>query len=198
MPKISAPTVAEHRERVTAAIIRSTREVLLEKGYAGMTLGEVASLAGVARTSIYDYFVSKDDVLLAVLEEDIPKWVEIVNAAVAGKADPRDQVAAYLEALLGIAADGGMELATISRNSGLSKFALKSLSEMVQEMAAPLATAMRSLGQKDEGLAVMLVLGIVDAAVWFIGQGQPRSKVIPMTVSLILDGVDVKSRSESR
>lgn len=189
MPRISAPTVAEHRERVTAAIIASAREVLIDKGYAGMTLGEVAAKAKVARTSIYDYFVSREDVLLAVLEEDIPVWEKAVEVGIEGATDPRERVAAYVEALLKIAADGGMELAAVSRHSNLSKFSLKSLNEMVQGLAAPLAAALKELGQDDPGVASMLVLGIVDAAIWYIGQGHSPEKVTAMTVSLILDGV---------
>lgn len=192
MPRISAPSVAEHRERVTTAIIAAAREVLIDKGYAGMKLGEVAAKAKVARTSIYDYFVSKEDVLLAVLEQDIPVWEKAVEASVAKVSDPRERVAAYVEALVGIATDGGMELAAVLRQSDLSKFVSRSLTEMVKGLVAPLVAALRDLGQEAPDVTAMMVLRIVDSAIWQIEKGNSQAEVTKMAVSLILDGVDRK------
>lgn len=189
MPKISAPTVAEHRIRVTAAIIAAAREVLVDKGYAGLTLGEVGEKAKVARTSIYDYFVSKDDVLLAVLEEDIPLWEQAVQKGIVGASTPRERVASFIESLIGVAADGGMELAAVLRQSNLSKFVMKSLAEMVQDLIAPLVDALKDLGHDDPDVMAMMVLRVVDSAVWQIEKGNSRASVTTMAVSLILDGV---------
>lgn len=193
MPKISAPTVAEHRERVIAAIIAAAREVLIDKGYAGLTLGEVATKAKVARTSIYDYFVGKDDVLLAVLEEDVPLWEQAVQNGVGTVSSPRERVAAFVESLIGVAADGGMELATVLRQSNLSKFVMKSLAEMIQELIAPLVEALKDLGHGDPEALAMMVLSVVDSAIWQIEEGSSRGKVTSMAISLILDGVDAPS-----
>ncbi|RIK09741.1 MAG: hypothetical protein DCC49_05435 [Acidobacteria bacterium] len=190
MPKISAPTVAEHRERVIAAIVAGTREVLIDKGYADLKLGEVAAKAKVSRTSIYDYFVNKDDVILAVLEQDIPTWEAAVKAGVEGVTSPRGRVEAYIEALMGIATDGGMELAAALRQSNLSKFVIKSLTEMVQDLIAPLAAALKDLGDENPDVTAMMILRIVDSAIWQIEKGYSKADVTKMAVSLILDGVD--------
>lgn len=195
MPRISAPTVAEHRERITAAIIAAAREVLIDKGYAEMKLGEVAGKANVARTSIYDYFVNRDDVLLAVLEQDIPVWEKAVEASVTKASAPRERVAAYVEALIGIAADGGMELAAVLRQSDLSKFVIKSLTEMVKGLVAPLVAALKDLGQEAPDVTAMMVLRIVDSAIWQVQKGNPQAEVTKMAVSLILDGVDRKKNT---
>ena len=54
MPKISAPTVAEHRAMQRAALVRAGEEVLLAAGLAGVTPRSVCERAGMSRSSFYD------------------------------------------------------------------------------------------------------------------------------------------------
>lgn len=57
------PAVAssEHRQRILAAVARVARE----KGYAGMTVADVVSAAGLAREVFYDQFRNKENAFLA-------------------------------------------------------------------------------------------------------------------------------------
>lgn len=52
--------------RTIARILDATREVFLTRGYAGTTIDEIATTAGISRASFYTYFPTKRDVLLAV------------------------------------------------------------------------------------------------------------------------------------
>ena len=69
MPKISAPTVAEHRARQRAALLDAARVLLEEQGYPALTFGALADRTGLARPTVYEYFGSKDDLMVARSEE---------------------------------------------------------------------------------------------------------------------------------
>jgi len=60
------------QELVTAArrkqILDAATQVLAEKGFHRATVKEIARVAGIADGTIYTYFASKDEVLLAVLD----------------------------------------------------------------------------------------------------------------------------------
>src|ERR671935_2485662 len=55
------------RTRTEAAILDATRELLAELGVGGLTVEGVAARAGVAKTTIYRRWRSKEDLALAVL-----------------------------------------------------------------------------------------------------------------------------------
>lgn len=74
MPKISAPTVKDHRAMVKAKLIAAAERILREEGPEHLTAGAVASAAGIARNSIYRYVDSVDDLKLLVLEQYVPAW----------------------------------------------------------------------------------------------------------------------------
>src|SRR5690606_19635538 len=55
MPRITAPTVAEHRKAQQRALLDAAREILAETGRPP-TFTALAERAGMARPSVYEYF----------------------------------------------------------------------------------------------------------------------------------------------
>ena len=66
-------------QRTIERIIESAREVFMTRGYSGTTIDEIARVAGVSRASVYTYFPSKRDVLLAVGAHAASSALEIVS-----------------------------------------------------------------------------------------------------------------------
>ena len=56
MPRIDAPTVAEHHVMRRDAIIAAARDLLGTAGASAVTPAAVAGRSGLARTSVYQYF----------------------------------------------------------------------------------------------------------------------------------------------
>ncbi|WP_203567669.1 TetR/AcrR family transcriptional regulator [Aestuariimicrobium ganziense] len=98
MPKISAPTVAEHRTHVLTALVDAA-EALLRRGEP-LTAGTVSSAAGIARNSIYRYVNSVDDLAGLVLERHLPGWVEAVSSALEQATSPDERVLTWVTANL--------------------------------------------------------------------------------------------------
>lgn len=61
--------VARRQRRVREALVRAARIIMSEKGVDAATMLEIAGMADVGAGTIYNYFKSKDDLAIAVLEE---------------------------------------------------------------------------------------------------------------------------------
>src|ERR1700748_2218040 len=65
LPKARAPKRARGKQRV-AELLQAAAEVFAEKGYEATTMTEIASRAGAAIGSLYQFFPSKDALAEAV------------------------------------------------------------------------------------------------------------------------------------
>ena len=54
------------------AILRATFRLLVDEGYGGLTIEQVAAVAGVAKTTIYRRYPTKRDLVLAALQVEVP------------------------------------------------------------------------------------------------------------------------------
>ena len=68
MPKITAATVAEHRERTHEALLDAVDALVLERGFEAISLRDIAAHAGVARTAIYNDAPDKTALLIAAAQ----------------------------------------------------------------------------------------------------------------------------------
>ncbi len=59
-------------------IFDATEQVLRVKGFAGTTR-EIARIAGCADSTLYNHFGSKEDLLMAVLQENLPDFVWVLR-----------------------------------------------------------------------------------------------------------------------
>lgn len=64
-PSLREQHKADTRARIAAAALH----LFAERGYAGVTVGEVAAAAGVGERTLYRYFADKDDLLFAEDEQ---------------------------------------------------------------------------------------------------------------------------------
>jgi AcrR family transcriptional regulator len=76
MPRIRAASIDEHKELTRHALLDAAWRVIDDAGTAEVALGEIALAAGVGRTTLYDYFDDRDDVIAALVEEKLPDVIE--------------------------------------------------------------------------------------------------------------------------
>jgi AcrR family transcriptional regulator len=93
MPRIRAATIGEHKSLVRAGLLGSARRLIEEEKTAEISLAEVALAAGVGRTTFYEYFIDRDDVIACLVEEELP----VILDDLIGSVDPglpiRDRLA---------------------------------------------------------------------------------------------------------
>lgn len=171
MPKIDAPTVAEHRARIQSRLVDAAEEIL-RSGSGQLTAGAVTAAAGIARNSIYRYVDSVDDLRTMVVDRHLPAWLEALEAALSVATSPGDRVVAWVAANLTQAAESGhgwlMEAARHrTADSPVDEVvdrahrgARDSLTDAWREL---LATDGADPDSERVAVAVALTVGIVDA-----------------------------------
>jgi AcrR family transcriptional regulator len=94
---MTAPWKAKpHRPEYDATrlkIVEAGWQLATQKGVKAMTLNRVAEEAGCARSSVYRYFDSKEDLLSAMIEEAVYTLADEVNNKVAHIDNPEDFLA---------------------------------------------------------------------------------------------------------
>jgi len=189
MPKIAAPTVAEHRARQRAALVAAARELLIEEGYAALSFSALAARTGLARPTMYSYFGSKDDLVVALCEAEFPAVAQEIERAVAQAATPRDQVAAFVRAQLRVASQRRYRIAHALANAPLSDDARSRIMAAHHDLMPSAIPIFARAGHPQPHLAAVLLQGLVNAAVTAIDAGQPPRRVVELTVSAALDGI---------
>jgi AcrR family transcriptional regulator len=92
----TAPAVrkGDLRER---QILDAAEHLLATRGYADMTVGEIAEAAGITRGALYFYFASKQDVLIALVARTVQALQEKSGAALTATAPIEEVISTALE-----------------------------------------------------------------------------------------------------
>lgn len=106
MPKITEPTVREHRAKIKEALIDSAEKILREQGTEALTAAAAAKGAGIARNSIYRYVDSVADLRTLVLERALPAWKARITHAIGDISDPLQWILAWADLSLREASRG--------------------------------------------------------------------------------------------
>lgn len=98
-----SPSVQRSRERSVeqARVIVDAAQRLLRETGEGFTTQELAKEAGVALQTFYSYFSSKDELILAVIEESIIEGCAEMSARAAGLDNPLDRLRVYVTGAIG-------------------------------------------------------------------------------------------------
>jgi len=81
-------------------IILTALEGFAKRGYHRTSISDIAKTAGISKGLIYNYFDSKEDLLMAVLEFVMPKAVDTIFNSIAEKAEslsPRELIGYGIE-----------------------------------------------------------------------------------------------------
>lgn len=189
MPRISAATVAEHRAAQRAAILAAGEAIIRESGAAAVTPRAVGERAGLARSSFYEYFPSRDDLLAAIALEAFEAWAEEIGAAMSAAARGRPRLHAYVEATMRMAADGKHELATELQQIEISPASLETIMAMHERLIAPLRSALEEAGVADIARQGELVQGLITAGLHIVRRGTPADEVSASIVAVLDGGV---------
>lgn len=164
MPRITAPTVAEHRAAQKRALLDAAREVLAEGNPEDLGFAEIAARAGLARSSMYQYFRSRQHLLEALIEDAFPRWSARVEEAMAAAGPPDRRVLAYVRANLDLVAEGEHAIATAIASIVPSDKLNEASATMHGRLRAPLVAALDELGASDPAETAELVSAVVHAA----------------------------------
>ena len=100
--RMTPDRVARHQKaRLEGAMV----EAVSRHGYAGTTLGELVTLAGVSKSTFYEHFESKQDCFLATFDEVVAQLSARVTEAYRSGNDLSEQFLAGLTAFMKVTVD---------------------------------------------------------------------------------------------
>lgn len=79
MPR-GIPLTEEEQQRRRKEIFDASVHLFLEKGFNETSMREIAKAAGMGKSTLYDYFASKDEILVSYFENEIQKITERAQA----------------------------------------------------------------------------------------------------------------------
>ena len=185
MPKISAPTVAQHRVRQRDALLQAAIELLVSGGVSAVTPAAVSSAAGLARPSFYQYFSSGAGILAAVIEDAFPRANAALMDALKSADGPVEELDTYVRVSLRLAHDGAHRPAAALSAAQLPDECRARLRELHQEQAAPFMHALKELRAPDLQLTARLLGGVLEAAMGAVESGASLSAVTERTLTMV-------------
>ncbi len=180
MPQIDAPTVAEHRAQQREALLDAAEAILLEAGHGALTFRALGGRTGLARNSIYRYFGSRDDLIAALCERDMPRWLEELDAAMGAAGDRDARIAAFVSTQLRLVAQGSHRMAELLGDAPLGPAVRARINALAYRPAALLEPELGAHAQ----LTAQLIQGVVNAGVRLLHGAGTLEEVEPLTVDL--------------
>lgn len=93
MPRIRADSIVAHKELTRREILDAAHDLIAEIDSADVALADVAAAVGIGRTTFYEYFRDKDDLIASMVEERLPEVIQdLINET--GSGDVQDRLGA--------------------------------------------------------------------------------------------------------
>ncbi len=85
MPRIRADSIEAHKALTRTQVLEAAEELFRAQGYEETSLGDIAAYVGIGRTTLYEYFKDKEDLMVSLVEERLPDVIhDMVSSLPAG------------------------------------------------------------------------------------------------------------------
>jgi len=200
---MSTPSLKERQHQVREeAILDAAQALLIEVGYDGLTMDDLAHRVGIAKATLYQHFPSKADVMVGVVTRMMKRGEEMLFSATSSGLPPLEQLRIGLQRAL----TERMKIRSWRVNSTADvvkkneRFQVHH-DRLVQQMIALLAAA-----QADGSIAPEVCLPVAATAIsWlfridydsFLRAGEVTAdQVIDTLVMMVIDGLRTCSFTE--
>jgi len=163
MPKINAPTIAEHREARRDALLVAAAN-LMQRGKT-FTVAQVAQEVGLSRSAVYEYYNSAADLIADVLVDEMAMWVDEITPAVDSVSDPNGRIEAWVRGVLEYVAEGRHALLKAAGAVDLPEARRAQVQSMHRELIAPLSEALAELEVADVRQMSAFIWGVLDSSI---------------------------------
>ncbi len=189
MPKIQAPTVALHRELRRQQLMSAAMNLAIADGAESITVAAVAAKAGLARSSIYEYFASSADLVADLVLEELEYYTRRLGEAVAGATDPYLRIELWISESLRYVADGRHMLVKSLNTINTPDERKDEIVMGHRRMMAPLQESLAETGISNIRAAAALLASVTDAASVRIDAGNEAELEIRSAVAFALAGL---------
>ncbi len=188
MPRIDAATVEEHHTMRRSSLLREGLRILAERGPARLTPQAVGAAVGIARSSVYQYFSSSEDLFDAVVDFAFESAQQRFHAALAGDRLPGERVLHFACVAFDSATDTTHRAFLSLADLTLTDAQRRRIDQHHRAMAAPLVEALTALDVDHPELRAALIDGLVAAAARRVREGDDATTVRAMLRESITAG----------
>ena len=75
-------------------VLKAARDILLKRGYHGLTMARIATAAGCPKATVYKHFPCKEEVIIALATESVEVQLALVERAGTFRGRPRERMVA--------------------------------------------------------------------------------------------------------
>lgn len=182
---LGRPANPEARAQRRAQIIKGARTCFLRKGFHAATTAEISAEAGVSVANLYQYFTTKDDLVQALIEDDLAEDLALVRLV--DEADSLREGLARIDTLLAAEPDYAEQtrlkleiIAEAARNSQIAAVVSAADARMVAAMITLLERRQQAgevRPEADPAVIAELILALYDGLygrLAFSGANQAR------------------------
>lgn len=161
------PRQARSRDTVRI-LLRAAAQVFSGRGYAATTTNHIAARAGVSIGSLYEYFPSKDALLVALLEEHLTEGDAILNQVWSGIdtcSDVSEVVRRFARAMIDLHARDRALHRLLLEEAPLPRRARQRIFDMEKEATARLEAYLRAhpgITRRDPALAAAVTVQCIE------------------------------------
>ena len=189
MPRIAAPTISENRDLRQTAILEAATTIARSEGLAKITVGEVARLAGISRSSVYDYFDGAGDIIAEVLVDELMDMCNQLAEGVAPAGDTKELIELWVRTSMALVADGRHKVLRSAAGLDLPPTRKAQINQLHRQMAVPLVAALTAFGVDNPMRMAQQISAVADVAVRQIEAGGDPQVEIAAAERFALAGV---------
>ncbi len=200
-------TVGSEGARTEDAIRRAAIDLIAERGFASVTLRDLASRVGLQAGSLYRYFPSKDELLFRIMIEHMRAVLAGWEAARPDTDDPRTRLDAFIDFHVRYHSQkqrevfiGNMEMRSLTPDHRKVVVALRSLYE--DELHRILANGVEAkvFRTADTRIATFAILAMLTGlTAWYREGGRPTAHAIAEVYrALIFEGLTPQRQGGGR
>lgn len=164
MPKIQAASISANREMRRQQLIGAALELAMDQGAQAVTVAAVAQKAGLARSSIYEYFASSADLIADLVIEELEYYEKRLAEAIKNATDPFEKIELWIAEGLRYVQDGRHMLVKSLNTVATPDFRKDEIALGHRKLIAPLREALSATGIKDLAGAGSFISSVTDAA----------------------------------
>jgi AcrR family transcriptional regulator len=163
-PKIQAATVVEQRQMRQRQLIDAALAIALESGAANITVAAVAKRAGLARSSMYEYFSSSADLIADLVIEELALYQKRLAHAVRDTEDPYEYIELWIAEALQYVVDGRHMLVKSLNSATIPEFRRDEISQGHRNLMTTISAPLQEIGLTDIRGAMSYLQNTIEAA----------------------------------
>jgi AcrR family transcriptional regulator len=190
---------ADDYEDKKTGILDAAAVLFAQEGYANVKMQDIAKACGVSKSMLYHYFTKKEDVLFAIMKEQIESHLHAAEAVVALPSPAEERLREFVAMWMRRASEARARITVLmyerkflsKRQQAAVDEVARRLIDRVSALVAEVNPALKRMGPAHPRTYTLLLFGLLNwTEVWFRSTGPiGAEEMASMIHHLFLDGL---------